>query len=116
MKAEALKNEDPDLLRAAESFDTLFSVDWYYHVSATASKSVGNAKAKKTKLLPFCRDIEKINIKLEEGMKSHGYPTLAKATLCAISLFNRKHESTHNKSLHICDSVRSSTLQRQPYT
>jgi len=53
---------------------------------------VQNEKAKKPRLLPTCPDIENLHVVLEEKMKADDYATLAKATLCLISLFNRKRE------------------------
>ena len=41
-------------------------------------------------LLPTISDVEKVNILLEKACKSESYPTLAKATLALITIFNRK--------------------------
>lgn len=44
----------------------------------------------KPKLIPSCADVSKVQELLETKMASTDYPTVVKATLCAISLFNRK--------------------------
>ena len=55
-----------------------------------ASQSIEMAKMHRPKLIPSCSDVEKVNGLLAHKMESDNYATLAKATLCAITLFNRK--------------------------
>ncbi|KAK7483871.1 hypothetical protein BaRGS_00024888, partial [Batillaria attramentaria] len=73
-----------------ERFMLLFDGNWYDRVSASASQSVGRAKMNKPLLLPSVADVEKVNLLLEADSQSESYATLAKATLCAITIFNRK--------------------------
>lgn len=74
----------------AERFDRVFTGDWYDSVSAAASQSVGRERMNRPKLLPSCKDVEKVMSLLERKMGAADYATVVKATLCAISLFNRK--------------------------
>ena len=90
LKSEAIKKDDKELEEIAESFNNLFSGDWYDYVSATASQSMYRAKANKPKLLPTLADIEKVHRLLGEKLKSTEYSALARSTLCSITLFNRK--------------------------
>ena len=90
LKSEAIKSEDKELEKVAESFDNLFSGDWHDYVSATASQSIYRAKANKPKLLPTLADIEKVHKLLDGKLMSNDYSVLSKATLCSITLFNRK--------------------------
>ena len=76
--------------KEAKLFDNAFKGDWHDKVSATAYQSVSNSKRNKPKLLPLCRDVTKIHTLLDKKMESEEYQTITQATLCAISLFNRK--------------------------
>ena len=66
LKSEAIKNDDEELKKVAETFEELFSGDWYDYVSSTASKSIYRAKANKPTLLPSLNDIEKVHILLND--------------------------------------------------
>jgi hypothetical protein len=77
-------------LSDAVRFDSVFTGDWYDCISATAAQSVGRTTMNKPKLIPSCEDVTKVQQLLETKMISEDYPTVVKATLCAISLFNRK--------------------------
>jgi len=90
LKSEAIKNDDEELKKVAETFEELFSGDWYDYVSSTASKSIYRAKANKPTLLPSLNDIEKVHILLNDKLSSDDYSVLSRATLCSITLFNRK--------------------------
>ena len=68
----------------------MFSGDWHDYISATACQSVYRAKANKPKLLPTLKDIEKVHNLLDEKMMSSEYSVLSRATLCSITMFNRK--------------------------
>ena len=76
--------------KQAEAFERLFSGDWCDYISATAGKSIHRARQIKPRLVPACADMEKVHHLLEEKVGAKDYATLAKATLCSISLFNRK--------------------------
>jgi integrase len=90
LKAEAIKNQDAESLDKCERFASLYAGDWSDRISTCASQSVQRAKMNKPKLLPSVADVEKVNNLLDEDCKSELYPTLAKATLAAITIFNRK--------------------------
>ena len=77
-------------LDQAERFDKVFTGDWYDSVSASASQSLGKSNMNKPKLIPSCSDVENVMDLLEKKMDAADYPTVVKATLCAISVFNRK--------------------------
>ena len=68
LKSEAIKSEDKELEKVAESFDNLFSGDWHDYVNATASHSIYRAKAIKPKLLPALADIEKVHKLLDKKL------------------------------------------------
>ena len=90
LKAEAIQNSDSELKEQAQSFEDLIDGNWYDMVSATASQSVYRSRQNQPQLLPACEDIEKLHDLLNQKCKSKDYATLAKGTLCLISLFNRK--------------------------
>jgi hypothetical protein len=77
-------------LEETQRFDSVFTGDWYDCVSATASQSVGRMTMNKPKLIPSCEDVTKVQELLKSRLDSNDYTTLVKATLCAVSLFNRK--------------------------
>ncbi|KAK7501253.1 hypothetical protein BaRGS_00007378 [Batillaria attramentaria] len=77
-------------IKEADQFDSVFSGDWYDCISATAAQSVGRQTMNKPKLIPSCEDVVKVQNLLDQKMASSDYPTVVKATLCAVSLFNRK--------------------------
>ena len=92
-----MKEDDPEnsehqkLLKEAERFDDAFVGDWYDHVSSTANQSKFSMQRNKPKLIPSIRDVSKVLKILDAKMeKEEDYPSLVKATLCAISAFNRK--------------------------
>ena len=89
-ETEAIKNKDDEAKKQAESFSTVFTGDWYDHVSAGAAQSVDRARMNKPKIVPSCSEIEKVNKLLQQKNKSSDYVTRAKATLCSVSMFNRK--------------------------
>ena len=77
-------------INAVERFETVFKGDWYDSISAAASQSVDRSSQNKPKLLPSCKDVEKVQALLRKKIRSSDYATVAKATLCLISIFNRK--------------------------
>lgn len=92
-----MKDGDPEnsqyekLVREAERFDSAFIGDWYDHVSSTANQSKFSMQRNKPKLIPSIKDVSKVLKILDEKMEEEeDYPSLVKATLCAIATFNRK--------------------------
>jgi hypothetical protein len=90
LKAESIKNNDAELRDRCERFESLYSGDWFDRVSASASQSVQRARMNRPKLLPSVADVEKVNCLLEKESQSESYSTQAKATLAAVTIFNRK--------------------------
>ncbi|XP_070205527.1 uncharacterized protein [Littorina saxatilis] len=90
LKSEAIKTHDSTLRDKMERFESLYDGEWYDSVSACASQSITRAKMNKPKLLPSLADVEKVHKLLEKDCQSDSYPTLAKAVLCSVSIFNRK--------------------------
>lgn len=90
LRAEAIKRNDEEAKNAADRFDALFKGDWYDHVSASAAQSVERAKMNQPQLIPSLKDVETVLTLLEVHSKSNDYEDLAKSTLCALTIFNRK--------------------------
>ena len=84
------KKRDDGLRKQAEVFERLFSGDWCDYISATAGQSIHRARQNKPRVVPACVDVEKVHNLLEEKVGAKDHATLGKATLCSISLFNRK--------------------------
>ena len=84
------QKKDDGLREQAEVFERLFSGDWCDYISATAGQSIHTARQNKPRVVPACVDIEKGHHLLQEKVGAKDYATLGKATLCSISLFNRK--------------------------
>ncbi|KAL8600438.1 hypothetical protein ACOMHN_010143 [Nucella lapillus] len=90
LAAQAIKSNDKVMLDKVSRFEQLYSANWYDRISACAAQSVGRAQMNKLLLLPTISDVEMVNRLLEKDCKSDSYPTLAKATLALITIFNRK--------------------------
>ncbi|KAL8583907.1 hypothetical protein ACOMHN_043947 [Nucella lapillus] len=90
LAAQAIKSNDKVILDKVSRFEQLYSANWYDRISACAAQSVGRAQMNKLLLLPTISDVEMVNRLLEKDCKSDSYPTLAKATLALITIFNRK--------------------------
>ena len=90
LRAEAIKVDDVEQKNCADRFDALFQGDWYDHISASAAQSVEKAKMNNPPLIPSLKDVESVLCQLEKHSESNEYEELAKSTLCAITIFNRK--------------------------
>ena len=89
LQAEAKKQFKPDDQKLAEDFHSVISSEWCDEVSSTANQSLEREKFNKPDLQPACNDVAK----LYSYVKDHNgedYRSLARATLCEVSLFNRK--------------------------
>lgn len=90
LQAEAIKTDDAVSKDKCDRFQSLYAGDWFDSVSACASQSVQRAKMNMPKLLPSLADVEKVNNVIQKDLQIESYPTLAKATLASITIFNRK--------------------------
>lgn len=89
LKSHAIQNSDQMQIANAEKFLSLFTGNWCDHISSAANQSLERRKFNNPQLLPCCRDVEKL-YSYVKNIKADDYPTVAKAALCEISLFNRK--------------------------
>ena len=90
LKADGMKDDDADIVRTCEKFESLFDGDWYDHVSACAPQSVQRVQMNRPKLLPSFEDVEKVIHIQEKKLQADTYPVLGKAVLASITIFNQK--------------------------
>ena len=90
LESEAIKQNDEDKKQKARRFSTLIDGDWYDSISAAAAQSVTTGRMNQPRLIPSLKDVEKVINVIEADLESEDYPVLAKATLAAITVFNRK--------------------------
>ena len=89
MKSQAIQQCDKVQIENADNFLSLFNGNLCDHISSSANMSLEKEKFNKPQLLPTCREVQKLYSYLK-NLEADDYPTLAKAVICQISLFNRK--------------------------
>ncbi|KAI4903902.1 hypothetical protein NFI96_028811 [Prochilodus magdalenae] len=87
----------------ANSFQKIYSSRWHEYISATARRTLEEAKWNSPQLLPFTEDVKRLHLYLDKQEQyyrkllstdpsSQHWSQLAKVTLTQIMLFNRRRE------------------------
>nr|XP_055049347.1 uncharacterized protein LOC129434425 [Misgurnus anguillicaudatus] len=103
IESQSIISGDKATAKAANSFQQLYQSRWSEYISASARRTLEEAKWNKPTLLPFTEDVKLLHLYLDEQEKiyykllsaqplSHHWSKLAKVTLTQVMLFNRRRE------------------------
>ena len=93
LKSQAAKTGNSVLKEQALAFQDVFDADWNDYILSCALQSIESTRRNQPKLLPSCKDVEKLYIYLKgkaAASSDETYADLAQRTLCQITLLNRK--------------------------
>lgn len=107
-ECEAMIAGDENDVKNVKMFQHMYSTKWNELVSASALKTLNEAKWNSPELLPFTEDVKKMhmylsnktelykeNLKLEKSPKN--WTNLAQVTLCDVIVFNRRRAGEVSK-------------------
>ncbi|KAL6467417.1 hypothetical protein MHYP_G00252210 [Metynnis hypsauchen] len=103
VESSATIEGDKATAKEASSFQKIYSSRWHEYISATARRTLEEAKWNSPQLLPFTKDVKRLHLYLDEQMyhyrkmlsaepSSQHWSQLAKVTLTQMMLFNRRRE------------------------
>jgi hypothetical protein len=107
-ECEAMMAGEEDNIKNVKRFKELYTTKWNECLTASALKTLRQAKWNCPELLPFTEDVKKMHVHLnnksklyQEKLKSEknqkNWSQLAKATLCDLILFNRRRPGEVSK-------------------
>ncbi|XP_065140476.1 uncharacterized protein [Paramisgurnus dabryanus] len=107
-ECEAMIAGDENIVQKVKMFKKMYTTKWNELVSASALKTLNEAKWNTPELLPFTEDVKKMHIhlskqtklyqeklKLEKSQKN--WSNLAQVTLCDVMVFNRRRAGEVSK-------------------
>ncbi|XP_036437432.1 uncharacterized protein LOC118815426 [Colossoma macropomum] len=103
VESNATIEGDKATAKEASSFQKIYSSRWHEYISATARRTLEEAKWNSPQLLPFTEDVKRLHLYLDEQEhhyrkmlsaepSSQHWSQLAKVTLTQMMLFNRRRE------------------------